>query len=67
MKVTMYCLFNPKGEMMPSHLNYYRKRIEENWLMFCSDENWGNWYRKGWRIKKVSVVLTLNQPQVKPN
>lgn len=56
----MYCLFDKYGKAHSEYLSHTRKGVEEiinkTWLL---PKTWREWYRAGWRIKKVNVTIEL--------
>lgn len=53
----MYCIIDPKGRENLAFLRYFRKTVETDFLKNWENKNWKEWYRHGWRIKKVRVTI----------
>ena len=63
MITTQYCIFGFNGYPLTYYMEYLRKDCEASFLKNVGTspkfESWAFWYRRGYRIKKVKVELTI--------
>lgn len=59
-KGTMYCLFDPEGKPRINFLRTDQRHCKEDWI----PDDWGgfvwdDFYKQGFRIKKVEVTIKV--------